>query len=77
MSLSMVASGNAKLNKRTKLELYSAIKYVVQSGDPIYVSPGNAGFPIGFVSDGCVPLLLKPVELYESPLIDVNYKTSN
>ena len=69
----MVASGKAKLNKRTKLALYSAIKYVVQSGDPIYDSPGNAGFPIGFASDGCVPLLSKLVELYESPLIDVNF----
>ena len=34
--------------------------------------PGHAGLPRGLRSSGCGPLGLKPVDVWESPLVDVS-----
>lgn len=68
MLLSTVAPATAKSYANVKDVLCSVARWPTQVMPPAMVLPGSAGLPSGLPAAGLVPVMLNPVDEYESPL---------
>ena len=63
-----VAPPQAKSNVLMRLSLYCVVKYEIHLAPRKSFEGSRDGFPKGLPGEGCVPFILNPELVYESPL---------